>query len=175
MSSTRLKIDPSLARGSDYYTGPVFELRVDEPKVGSLGGGGRYDKLIGMFSGRDVPAVGFSFGLERIILVLEELNMLELNETSAAVMVSVFSDDTKSASADFATRLRANAIPTELYLGSGKLKSQFKYANARGYPYLAVIGEAEKADKTVTIKNLQTGEQTTISQSEAIAYLQSNA
>ena len=162
-----LRIDPTLARGSDYYTGPVFELHVDEPKVGSLGGGGRYDKLIGQFSGRDISAVGFSFGLERILVVLEELGMLNIPETAAQIFVTVFSEETRSASIQFATLLRAAGIPTDLYLGTGKLKTQFKHANAKGYPYLAVIGPDESEGSKVTIKNLRTGDQQTVSQNNA--------
>ena len=162
-----VRIDPTLARGSDYYTGPVFELHVEEPKIGSLGGGGRYDKLIGQFCGRDIPAVGFSFGLERILVVLEELGMLDVPDTAAKVFVTVFSEETRNASIQFATYLRAAGIPTDLYLGTGKLKTQFKHANAKGYPFLAVIGPNESEGSTVTLKNLKTGEQQTVSQKNA--------
>lgn len=167
----RIRIDPTLARGSDYYTGAVFELHVDEPKIGSLGGGGRYDKLIGQFSGRDIQAVGFSFGLERILVVMEELGMLDVQETAADVLVSVFSDELRDASSQFATTLRAQGIPTELYLGTSKLKAQFKYANGRGYAFLAVIGPDEDSGSKVTIKRLSTGDQHVIEQKNAAAFL----
>lgn len=168
---SQVRIDPSLARGSDYYTGPVFELHVDEPKVGSLGGGGRYDKLIGSFSGRDIPAVGFSFGLERILVVMEELGMIEPSNTAAEILVTVFSDALRAESSRFANQLRAEGIPTDLYLGTGKFKSQFKYANARGYPFMAVIGPDEKDASKVAIKNLETGEQNLLEQKNAASFL----
>lgn len=168
---SQVRIDPSLARGSDYYTGPVFELHVDEPKVGSLGGGGRYDKLIGSFSGRDIPAVGFSFGLERILVVMEELDMIEPSNTAAEILVTVFSDALRAESSRFANQLRAEGIPTDLFLGTGKFKSQFKYANARGYPFMAVIGPDESDASKVAIKNLETGEQHLIEQKNAASFL----
>ena len=169
--TAQIRIDPTLARGSDYYTGPVFELHVDEPKVGSLGGGGRYDRLIGSFSGKDIPAVGFSFGLERILVVMEELGMIEPTNTAADILVTVFSDELRAESSRFANQLRAAGIPTDLYLGTGKFKSQFKYANARGYPYMAVIGPDEKEASKVAIKNLTTGTQELIEQKNAASVL----
>ena len=168
---SQIRIDPTLARGSDYYTGPVFELHVDEPKVGSLGGGGRYDRLIGSFSGKDIPAVGFSFGLERILVVMEELGMIEPTNTAADILVTVFSDELRATSSRFANQLRAAGIPTDLYLGTGKFKSQFKYANARGYPFMAVIGPDEKDASKVAIKNLANGEQELVEQKNAASVL----
>ena len=149
----------------------MFELHVDEPKVGSLGGGGRYDRLIGSFSGKDIPAVGFSFGLERILVVMEELGMIEPTNTAADILVTVFSDELRAESSRFANQLRAAGIPTDLYLGTGKFKSQFKYANARGYPYMAVIGPDEKEASKVAIKNLTTGNQELIEQKNAASVL----
>jgi len=169
---SQIRIDPTLARGSDYYTGPVFELHVDEPKVGSLGGGGRYDGLVGSFSGKDIPAVGFSFGLERILVVMEELGMIEATNTAAKIMVTVFSDALRAESSRFANHLRTAGIPTDLYLGTGKFKSQFKYANARGYPFMAVIGPDEMDALKVTIKDLSSGTQHLVEQKNAAAFLQ---
>ncbi len=164
----RIRVDPTLARGLGYYTGPVFETEVIEPKVGSISGGGRYDGLVGMFSGQDIPAVGVSLGLERIIAVMEEKGMLPQTATTARALVTVFDDATAGASQRFATQLREAGVPTDLYLGDGKLKAQFKYAHARGYPWLAVIGPDEAAAGTVSLKNLDSGEQATLSNDDAV-------
>ena len=167
VTAEHIEISPTLARGADYYTGPVFELHVDEPKIGSLGGGGRYDELIGMFSGRSIPAVGFAFGLERILVVMEELGMLNAPITNTEVLVTVFSEETREASTRFATALRAEGIATELSLGSGKLKAQLKHANARGYQWVAVIGPDENNGNMVSLKNLTSGTQETVAQDSA--------
>ncbi len=159
-------VDPTLARGLDYYTGPVFETAVTEPKVGSISGGGRYDGLIGMFSGQDVPAVGVSLGMERIIAVMEELGMLPDSAAGADVLVTVFGDDTRPASIAMATRLREAGIATELYLGETSsrkaFKKQMKYANAGGYPWVIVIGPDEAREGRVTLKNMRSGEQESV-------------
>ena len=167
----RIAVDPTLARGLGYYTGPVFETEVVEPKVGSLSGGGRYDGLVGIFTGTEIPAVGVSLGLERIITVMEDLGMLPSTSTTARVLVTVFGDDTRAASMRLATRLRDAGVPTDLYLGDSRLRAQFKYANARGYPWLAIVGPDEASAGTVALKNLKTGEQSTVSFSDALARL----
>lgn len=167
----RIKVDPTLARGLDYYTGPVFETEVTEPKVGSISGGGRYDKLIGMFLGQDVPAVGVSLGLERIITVMEELGMLPGTSTIAQVLVTVFDEVTRGASLRAAARLREAGVRTDLFLGDGKLKNQLKYANARAYPFVVVVGPEEAAAERLSLKDLKTGEQASISIDEAIRRL----
>jgi histidyl-tRNA synthetase len=165
---SRVRVDPTLARGLDYYTGPVFETEVVEPKIGSISGGGRYDKLIGMFLGQDVPSVGVSLGLERIITVMEDLGMLPGARTIAEVLVTVFDDTTRSASLRAAATLREAGVRTDLFLGDGKLKNQLKYANARAYPWVAVIGPDEAAAGTLSLKDLKSGEQWSISMVEAV-------
>jgi len=169
--TSRLRVDPSLARGLDYYTGPVFEAEVVEPAVGSICGGGRYDHLIGMFSGRDIPAVGVSLGLERIIAVMEAQGMLPGAQPTARVLVTVFDDRTRTRSLEAAAVLRAAGIATDLYLGEGRLKNQLKQANARGYPWLIVIGPDEVAAGAVSLKDLTTGEQEALSLEGAIRKL----
>lgn len=165
-----LKVDPTLARGLDYYTGPVFEA-VTEPDIGSIAGGGRYDRLIGMFSGRDVPAVGVALGLERLVTVMEERGLLGSAGTTAPVLVTVFADDTRDASVRIATALRREGIATDLYLGDARLRSQFKYANARGYRWLVVVGPDEAAENRLSLKNLSTGAQSTLTLPEAVKAL----
>jgi histidyl-tRNA synthetase len=164
----RIRIDPSLARGLDYYTGPVFEVVSDELAIGSLAGGGRYDELIGIFSGRDIPAVGLAFGLDRIVMVLEQLERLP--ETDATqVLVTVYDSQSRAVSSRVARELREAGVRTELYLGASKLAKQFKYANARKYPWLVVIGPSEQEAGGITLKNMRTGEQHGCTPTEAAA------
>lgn len=164
----RILVDPTLARGLDYYTGPVFETVVDEPKVGSISGGGRYDELVGMFSGKPLPAVGVSLGLERIITVMEELGMLPKAGTMTEVLVALHGAATLSASLEAAQRLREAGIATEVFAEVAKLGKQFKHADARGYPWLLLIGPSELESGCVTLRNLRSGEQTVLPLADAI-------
>jgi histidyl-tRNA synthetase len=173
-----LALDRSLARGLSYYTGPIFEIRVAD-LAGSLGGGGRYDNLIGMFSGEDIPASGISLGLERILVVMGERNMFppSVVSTPADVMVVQWFANRTNMYLSFATELRDAGLRVELYpespLEDGKKvgDKQFKYASARGIPFVAVIGGDELANDTVAIKNMQTGEQIAIPRDQAGAHL----
>ena len=159
-------LDRSLARGLSYYTGPIFEIRVAD-LAGSLGGGGRYDNLVGMFSGENVPASGISLGLERILVVMGERNMFPeaVVSTPADVMVVQWFANRTNLYLSFATELRHAGLRVELYpeapIEDGKKvgDKQFKYASARGIPFVAVIGADELANDTVTVKNMKTGEQ----------------
>ncbi len=173
-----LALDRSLARGLSYYTGPIFEIRVSD-LAGSLGGGGRYDNLIGMFSGENIPASGISLGLERILVVMGERNMFPGSAVAAPADVMVvqwFANRTPLYLA-FATELRQAGLRVELYPESpaddGKKvgDKQFKYASARGIPFVAVIGADELANHTVTVKNMKTGEQKTIVRDQASVYV----
>jgi histidyl-tRNA synthetase len=172
-ASQHLEIDPSLARGLSYYTGTIMEINVaDLP--GSLGGGGRYDNLVGMFLGKDIPACGFSLGLERIIVVMEEGRMFdeatkrgELTLGSADVMVTIWNEDSVGDSLALATEWRNKQVRVDLYPETDKLAKQFKYASARGIPYVAVIGDDERARGEVTIKDMNSGRQTTFARERA--------
>ncbi|MFK7927853.1 MAG: histidine--tRNA ligase [Myxococcota bacterium] len=157
-----IRFDPSLARGADYYTGPVFEVSVEEPRIGSVAGGGRYDNLVESLSGRAVPAVGVSLGLERLLVVMDELGMLDARPTSADVLVTVFSEETRWDSARAAASLREQGVSAELYVGDGRMKAQLKHANKRGYPWVLVVGPDEAAAGLVTLKNNRSWESTTI-------------
>jgi histidyl-tRNA synthetase len=159
----RIEIDPNLARGLSYYTGAIIEINVKDLS-GSLGGGGRYDNLVGMFLGHDVPACGFSLGLERIIVVMTERNMFppQLINSPADVMVAVWSEDSIVDSIGLATDLRAQGLRTDLYPEADKLGKQFKYASARGIAFVAVIGDDERARGEVSIKDMRTGEQRSV-------------
>jgi histidyl-tRNA synthetase len=162
-SRSRIKIDPSLARGLAYYTGAIMEVSVPDLK-GSLGGGGRYDNLVGMFSGRDVPACGFSLGLERIVVVMTEREMFppSLSGAAADVMVTVWDEDSIADSLTLAGELRAVGLDVDVYPEADKLGKQFKYAAARGVPFVAVVGEEERKTGQVAVKNMTSGEQQTL-------------
>lgn len=154
----RFRIDTTLARGIDYYTGPVYEIYVDEPKIGSLGGGGRYDELMSLFSGRSLPTTGGSFGFERIIDVITTLNMYTHPPTSSHALITIFDATQESASASFqlAADLRQQDIPCEVYLNPGdKLGKQFAYADKLGIPFAIVLGPDELAQGTATVKDLR--------------------
>ncbi len=172
----RYRVDITLARGLDYYTGPVYEVVVDEPKIGSLGGGGRYDKLMSLFSGRDLPTTGGSFGMERIIDVMTELHMIEPTATPSQVLVTVFdaSHESVAASLKLAADLRAQDIPCEAYLNPGdKLGKQFGYADRLGIPYAVVLGPDEVASDNITVKSLKAPppNQQTVPRSELVSVL----
>lgn len=161
--------DPTLVRGCDYYTGTIFETTVEEPKIGSIGGGGRYDKLIETLGGPDIPAVGYSFGLEPLIDCINELNLLpNLAKTKTKVMVANFGSDTEANSLKLTTLLRDNNIPAIFYPDVDKIGKQFKYASAKNIPFVALIGSNEAAKNEVTVKNMLTGDQKTIPQNEII-------
>lgn len=159
---------PRLARGLSYYTGAIMEIAVPD-LAGSLGGGGRYDGLIGMFSGDDIPACGFSLGLERILVVMTERGMFppQLAEAGPDVLVTIFDDELAAASLQLASELRSADVRVEVYpepLRRGKdLGKAFKYADARRAAFVAVLGSDELARGEVKVKNLRTGEQRSVS------------
>jgi histidyl-tRNA synthetase len=158
----RIKIDPSLARGLSYYTGAIMEISIPD-LAGSLGGGGRYDNLIGMFSGKDIPACGFSLGLERIIVVMTEREMFpaDLERAAADVLVTVWNEESIKDSLAFAADLRRSApgLRVDVYPEADKLGKQLKYASTRGVPFVVVIGDDERARGEVSLKNMKIGEQ----------------
>jgi histidyl-tRNA synthetase len=168
----RIRIDPSLARGLSYYTGAIMEIAVEG--IGSLGGGGRYDTLIGMFLGRDVPACGFSLGLERIIVVMTERGMFPPSVTGGGVDVVVtFMDDESRADAlRLATELRAQKRRVDVFPeASRKFDKPLKYASGRGARVMAIFGENERARGEASIRNLQTREQQTVPRGQAAAVI----
>lgn len=169
LDRTKFVIDPTLARGLDYYTGPVFEAEILEGGVGSVAGGGRYDGLVGMFSGRAIPCVGVSLGMERLITVLEARGTALGEAAAADVLVTVFDAETPGPSLQLAARLRAAGLRTEVWLGDGKLGAQFKGAAARGIRWAAVLGTTELRDGTVTLKDLTSGAQQTVAVADAAA------
>jgi histidyl-tRNA synthetase len=164
----RLKIDPSLARGLSYYTGAIMEISVADLS-GSLGGGGRYDNLVGMFSGQTVPACGFSLGLERILVVMGERQMFPENliESPADVMITFWDEDSAAETLALATELRRAGVRVDVYPEADKLGKQFKYAASRAIGFVAVLGEEERSRGEVGIKNMATGEQQAVNRGAA--------
>jgi histidyl-tRNA synthetase len=157
----RIRVDPSLARGLSYYTGAIMEIAVPD-LAGSLGGGGRYDNLVGMFLGRDVPACGFSLGLERIIVVMTERGMFPAKVSRGAVdvMIACLDDEAQPEALALAAELRGERLRVDIYPEVGrKLEKPLKYAGGRGVPVLAILGGDERATGEVTVRDLQTREQ----------------
>jgi histidyl-tRNA synthetase len=159
-----VRFTPRLARGLSYYTGAIMEISVPD-LAGSLGGGGRYDGLIGMFLGEDIPACGFSLGLERILVVMAERDMFpaDVQRPSADVMVTLFEGEPIAHALQLASELRGAGASVEVYPEADKLGKQFKYASGKGVPFVAILGADERARGEVTIKNMKTGEQQSVS------------
>jgi histidyl-tRNA synthetase len=175
--SERYAFDFSMVRGLAYYTGPIYETVVTEPKIGSLSGGGRYDELMGLFSNQSLPMTGTSFGIERIIDVMDELAMFpsSVGKTVTQVLVTVFNRDLVGASIRVANALRAAGLNSELGLDADGLGKQLKYAAAKAIPFAVILGPDEAAAKNVTLRDLATGEQTVIGEIEAAEAIKSKA
>ena len=170
-AADHLRVDPYLARGLSYYTGPIFEIEFPGLS-GSGGGGGRYDDLVGMFSGQTIPACGFSLGLERILLLMEERNMFPPRlSTQPQVLVTMFDDSTVAASLKLAHRLRAAGLRVDLYPDNDRYGKQFKYAEERGIRYATLLSPRELEAGVVAVKDLLTGEQVELSESVIAEWL----
>jgi histidyl-tRNA synthetase len=159
-----VELDLTLARGLNYYTGAIFEVKARDVQIGSICGGGRYDNLTGIFGMPGVSGVGISFGADRIYDVLTELDAFpEGLEQAARVMFINFGPAEQAACVAIAARLRASGVPTLIYPDAAKMKKQMDYANRKGVPYVAFVGESEMRDGTVTLKNMADGTQQTVS------------
>ncbi|MBT9188497.1 histidine--tRNA ligase [Zobellia russellii] len=163
LQSAKLSIDVTLARGLNYYTGAIFEVGAPEGvKMGSIGGGGRYDDLTGIFGLKDVSGVGISFGLDRIYLVLEELGLFpERIDQSLQVLCLNFGDKEGLAALKLVSALRKNGVKADVYPSNAKIQKQFKYANNRNVPYVVLIGEKELEENSFVVKHMENGEQKT--------------
>ena len=172
--ATRVRIDPSLARGLSYYTGAIMEISVKDLQ-GSLGGGGRYDNLVGMFAGHDIPACGFSLGLERILVVMSERGMFPENfrSSAATVMVAIWDEESIGDSVKLAQELREGGLRVDLYPEADKLGKQFKYASSRDVHFVVVIGDDERARGEVAVKDLRSGVQTTVKRADILGVVRS--
>ncbi len=168
------RINVSMVRGLEYYTGPIYETVVEEPKIGSITGGGRYDELIGSFSKQSYPATGTSFGIERIIDVMEEFDMFPsaVGKTVTQVLVTVFDADLAQASLKLATLLRSSGIRTEVYCRPTRISTQMKYADNKGIPYAVILGSDEVETGTVAVRDLASREQQVIPQEKLVEHIQ---
>lgn len=156
--------DISLARGLNYYTGCIFEVKAKDVEIGSIGGGGRYDDLTGVFGMKGVSGVGISFGAARIFDVMEELDIFPSTLANQSKIIFIALDDVCHQYAYLQTaRLRLAGIACELYPIAAKMKKQMKYANDRGIPFAGIIGDQEMTDNKVMLKNMTSGEQEKIS------------
>ena len=161
LQSATLQLDVTLARGLNYYTGAIFEVAAPEGvQMGSIGGGGRYDDLTGIFGLKDVSGVGISFGLDRIYLVLEELNLFpESLDSSLDVLCLNFGKKEGRAALKLVSGLRKEGLRADLYPTDTKVQKQFKYADKRGVPYVILLGDQELTDGKFVVKNMKTGDQ----------------
>jgi len=166
-ANCQLSTDFTLARGLNYYTGVIFEVKAKNIQMGSIGGGGRYDDLTGLFGVPNVPGVGISFGVDRIYDVMEELKLFPTDlAISTKVLFFNLGEAESSAAYPLVQALRKKEIAAELYHEPAKMDKQFKYAEKKNIPYVAIIGEKEVQQKTCNIKKLSTGEQKVISQQD---------
>jgi len=163
IDSQNLVFDITLARGLDYYTGAIFEVKADEVAMGSIGGGGRYDNLTEVFGVKDIPGIGISFGLDRIYLVMEELGIFpEDSVNNVKYLFANYGEAESIEALKLIAELRERNISAELYPEASKLKKQFTYAEKKGIENLVFLGEQEIKDGNVTVKNLNSGEQQTL-------------
>ncbi|WP_293300526.1 histidine--tRNA ligase [Pedobacter sp. UBA4863] len=157
---SNLKLDITLARGLNYYTGCIFEVKTNEVAMGSIGGGGRYDDLTGMFGLKDLTGVGISFGADRIYDVLEELNLFPASaQQGTKVLISNFDEKAELYALPLLQQLREANIASELYPTSAKLKKQMSYADGKNIPYVILIGDEEMQSGLLTLKDMASGEQ----------------
>ncbi len=175
LQSASLAIDVTLARGLNYYTGAIFEVAAPEGvQMGSIGGGGRYDDLTGIFGLKGVSGVGISFGLDRIYLVLEELNLFPKSlEKSLDVLCLNFGEKEALASLKLTNELRKSGIKSDVYPSNAKIQKQFKYANNRQVPYVILLGAEELSNNAFVAKHMETGEQKTYKIGEVNTFLES--
>ncbi len=161
VAASAVQVEPSMVRGLEYYTGPIYETVVEKPRIGSLTGGGRYDRLIGLFTGRDLPATGTSIGIERIIDVMAELGMFPptVGRTVVHALVTVFDPTLLGDSLRVAQQLRGAGLNTEVFLERRPLADQMRYANRRGIPVVLFVGPEELQAGHVKVRRLETGEE----------------
>ena len=158
-----LVFDITLARGLDYYTGAIFEVKAQGVQMGSIGGGGRYDNLTEVFGVKGISGIGISFGLDRIYLVMEELGLFAENKTpKIEYLFANYGDEEATEAMKVIQKLRAKGVSAELYPENAKLKKQFTYAEKKGIPEIVFYGGDEIKNQQVTVKNLDSGEQKTI-------------
>lgn len=165
--------EPTLARGLDYYTGLIFEIEIDGYTVGSVCGGGRYDNLIGMFAGKQIPAVGFAFGFDRVMEAMTEQELFPAEvEATAQILVTIFNLESTDYSLAAANKLRESGIKTELWLdANAKMEKQLKYANNKAIPYVVIAGPEEVQKSKLVLKDMKKREQKEVTVEELIKIL----
>ncbi len=173
LKTCKLSVDVTLARGLNYYTGAIMEVGAPEGvDMGSIGGGGRYDNLTGIFGMKDMSGVGISFGLDRIYLVLEELELFpEAIDQSIEVLCVNFGEEESIAALKLVTQLRNSGVKADLYPSSAKMQKQMKYANSRNVPYVVLIGAQELAEGSFVVKDMHNGSQKTYQLKKPEAFL----
>ena len=172
LESTEIDFDLTLARGLNYYTGSIFEVQAKGVQMGSIGGGGRYDDLTGIFGLKNMPGIGISFGLDRIYLVLEELALFPSLEADFTQVLFVnFGEKEADYCLKSLQKLRRAGINSELYPDAAKMKKQMNYANKKGIPYVVLVGEDEMKNDLLTIKNMADGSQSKRTVDEMVTWL----
>lgn len=167
-----VELDVSLARGLNYYTGTILEVKACDVEIGSITGGGRYDNLTGVFGMPGTSGVGISFGADRIYDVLNSLDLYPANTLSSTRVLFInFGERESQASLQCVSRLRREGIPAEIFPDSAKMKKQMNYANDKHVPYVAMVGESELLNNTIALKNMETGEQKELTLEEVIEIL----
>ncbi|MEM1405325.1 MAG: histidine--tRNA ligase [Bacteroidota bacterium] len=161
LRNDHIEIDPTLARGLSYYTGAIFEVKINNVKMGSVSGGGRYDDLTGVFGMPDISGVGFSFGVDRIYDVMDELGLFpEEVTTTTNVLIAHFDEESRQYGLSTLGKIRNEGLSCEIYPDIAKIKKQFNYADKKGIPYVIVIGSDEINSGLLKLKDLNTGEET---------------
>ncbi len=172
LDRAKVNLNVTLARGLNYYTGCIFEVSADKVEMGSIGGGGRYDDLTSIFGLKNISGVGISFGLDRIYLALEELNLFpDLSTDSVQVLFTHFGKEEALLSLHYVKKLRKAGINAELYPEDVKIKKQLVYANKKNIPYVVMLGVEELKENTLVLKNMIEGSQTKISFQDLIQEL----
>ena len=169
LEETNIDFDITLARGLSYYTGAIFEVKVKNVSIGSISGGGRYDNLTGMFGLPDMSGIGFSFGVDRVYDVMEELELFPADTNiSTEVMIVNFDKDSEKHAIGILSQLRDEEIKAEIYPSAAKMKKQMAYADKKNIPYVLLIGTDEIAAEKYTLKNMHSGEQQSVAVNEII-------
>ena len=170
--STEIKLDLTLARGLSYYTGAIFEVKALDAEIGSITGGGRYDDLTGIFGLKNMSGVGISFGADRIFDVMNQLDLFpkDANTTTRILFVN-FGNEEELYCLPIIKALRDNGINAEIYPDASKMKKQMTYADKKGIPYVALVGENEMKAGVVSLKNMTSGEQKNFTPEELIQKL----
>jgi len=170
----KIKIDLSLARGLDYYTGPIFEISAGN-NIGSIAGGGRYDELIGIFAGRKIPATGISLGIERIIEIMKREKMVKEKKSKTEIFVATLNKEVLKNSLEIIQKLRENGIKTDFDLRERNLTRQLKYADSLGIPYVLIIGEKELSEKKFRLRDMKRKVEREVELSEVIKILKESS